>query len=249
MDVAAPRGGQWERIKGFLPGGRKGKRDPRTDDRRSPDARDRPERFGDYRSVKRPHYSCIGMGVLDHMPAVLGREADLEWLMIDPTIVRARQPVAGARKVKRGADAQGLGRSRGGLSTRILTASESLGLPLRLIATPGQRNDIAFAHELIDGLTAEVVIADKGYDADHLAERMAGAGTEVVIPPRRNRSQPRLVTSISTRSATASSASSESSSSSAASQPATTSSSPTSWASSNSPPSPSGSGRQIVTTT
>jgi putative transposase len=40
---------------------------------------------------------------------------------------------------------------------------------------------------LIDGLEAEVAIADKGYDADHLAERIAEAGTEVVIPPRRNR--------------------------------------------------------------
>jgi putative transposase len=88
---------------------------------------------------------------------------------------------------KRGADAQGLGRSRGGLSTKIHAATEALGLPLRLIGTPGQRNDIAFAHELIDGLTAQVAIADKGYDADHLAERIAGAGTEVVIPPRRNR--------------------------------------------------------------
>jgi putative transposase len=88
---------------------------------------------------------------------------------------------------KRGADAQGLGRSRGGLSTKIHAATEALGLPLRLIGTPGQRNDIAFAHELIDGLAAEVAIADKGYDADHLAERIADAGTEVVIPPRRNR--------------------------------------------------------------
>ena len=40
---------------------------------------------------------------------------------------------------------------------------------------------------MIDGLAAEVAIADKGYDADHLAERIAEAGTEVVIPPTRNR--------------------------------------------------------------
>jgi putative transposase len=73
------------------------------------------------------------------------------------------------------------------LSTKIHAATEALGLPLRLIGSPGQRNDIAFAHDLIDGLAAEVAIADKGYDADHLAERIAGAGTEVVIPPRRNR--------------------------------------------------------------
>jgi hypothetical protein len=31
------------------------------------------------------------MGVLDEMLAVLAREADLEWLMIDSTIVRAHR--------------------------------------------------------------------------------------------------------------------------------------------------------------
>lgn len=62
-----------------------------------------------------------------------------------------------------------------------------MGLPVRLIASPGQRNDIAFAHDLIDAIKAEAAIADKGYDADHLANRIAEAGTEVVIPPKRNR--------------------------------------------------------------
>ena len=40
--------------------------------------------------------------------------------------------------------AQGLGRSRGGLSTKIHAAGDSLGNPVRLIGSPGQRNDIAF---------------------------------------------------------------------------------------------------------
>ena len=50
------------------------------------------------------------------------------------------------------------------------------------------RNDIAFAHDLIDGFAADVTIADKGYDADHLCERITQTGGEVVIPPKRNRS-------------------------------------------------------------
>lgn len=88
---------------------------------------------------------------------------------------------------QRGAHAQGLGRSRGGLSTKIHAATEALGLPIRLIGSPGQRNDIAFAHDLIDGIDADAAIADKGYDADHLTDRIAEAGIEVVIPPKRNR--------------------------------------------------------------
>ena len=43
------------------------------------------------------------------------------------------------------------------------------------------------AHDLINGIDAQAAIADKGYDADHLAERIADAGIEVVIPPKRNR--------------------------------------------------------------
>src|SRR4051812_10859691 len=84
-------------------------------------------------------------------------------------------------------DAQGLGRSRGGLSTKIHAASDALGNPIRLIGTPGQRNDIAFAHDLVDGFGASATIADKGYDADHLCDKIAATGAEIVIPPKRNR--------------------------------------------------------------
>jgi len=58
---------------------------------------------------------------------------------------------------------------------------------VRLIGSPGQRNDIAFAHELVDGFAADVTIADKGYDADRLCDRIEETGGQVVIPPKRNR--------------------------------------------------------------
>jgi putative transposase len=58
---------------------------------------------------------------------------------------------------------------------------------VRLIGSPGQRNDIAFAHALVDGFAADVTIADKGYDADHLCERIAQTGGEGSVSemPRR----------------------------------------------------------------
>jgi len=43
------------------------------------------------------------------------------------------------------------------------------------------------ANDLIDGFKAQAILADKGYDADHLCERMDDSGAEIVIPPRRNR--------------------------------------------------------------
>ena len=73
------------------------------------------------------------------------------------------------------------------MSTKIHAAGDALGNPVRLIGSPGQRNDSAFAHELIEGIVANAIIADKGYDADHLCERIAASGGEIVIPPKRNR--------------------------------------------------------------
>ena len=78
------------------------------------------------------------------------------------------------------------------MSTKIHAAGDALGNPVRLIGSPGQRNDIAFAHALIEGFIADVTIADKGYDADHLCDRIAETGSEVVIPPKRNRTLQRL---------------------------------------------------------
>src|ERR1700691_6128117 len=112
-DVDLLRDDQWERLKEFVPGARKGKRGPRTDNRRFLNAllwmarsggrwRDLPERLGDYETVKRRYYRWIEMGVLDAVLAALAREADLEWLMIDSTIVRAHQQAAGARPPKGG---------------------------------------------------------------------------------------------------------------------------------------------------
>ncbi len=56
--------------------------------------------LGDYRSVKRRYYRWIEWVFLDDMLAVLRREADLEWLMINSTIVRGHQHAVGARKEK-----------------------------------------------------------------------------------------------------------------------------------------------------
>ena len=49
---------------------------------------------------------------------------------------------------------------------------------------------MAQAHALLDGLKADAVIADRGYDADHLHDAILETGAEPVIPPRRHRRRP-----------------------------------------------------------
>ncbi len=58
---------------------------------------------------------------------------------------------------------------------------------MRLILTEGQAADITSAAELIEGLRAKAVIADKGYDADAPVQSIRAAGAKAVIPPRSNR--------------------------------------------------------------
>ena len=99
-----------------------------------------------------------------------------------------QQHAAGARTEKGGADAQGLGRSRDGLSPKIHAAGDALGNPLRLSGTPGQATTLP-SHSRRSSRWHHCKRHDRrqGYDADHLCQGIAETGAEVVIPPKRNR--------------------------------------------------------------
>ena len=82
-----------------------------------------------------------------------------------------------------GQEAQALGRSRGGFSTKIHIAVDALGNPLRLFLTAGQRHDSPHALRLIENFEPQALIADKGYDSDTLIESVTATGILAVIPP------------------------------------------------------------------
>ena len=92
------------------------------------------------------------------------QDADNEYAMIDATIVRVHQHSAGAQK-KDSAN-QAIGRSKGGLSTKIHAAVDALGNPTGFHLTPGQAHDIEGADALLRGLEADALLADKAFDAD-----------------------------------------------------------------------------------
>lgn len=87
---------------------------------------------------------------------------------------------------------EALGRSRGGLTTKLHGVTDALGNPLRWRLTPGQRNDITQAEVLLDGLVTGAVVADRGYDADWLVAHIEASGAEAVIPPKANRVEQRV---------------------------------------------------------
>jgi transposase len=58
--------------------------------------------------------------------------------------------------------------------------------------TPGQAADVTRAKALLEGLPAEVVIADKAYDSREVVEEIEARGAEAVIPSLSNRKEPRV---------------------------------------------------------
>ena len=73
------------------------------------------------------------------------------------------------------------------MSTKIHAATDALGNPVRLLFGPGQRHDVTRSHELVRGFKPDAVIADKGYDADHLRNAIRDMEALAVIPSRSNR--------------------------------------------------------------
>ena len=68
---------------------------------------------------------------------------------------------------------------------------DALGNPLRFIITAGQRHDVSQGIEIITGIDAQTVLADKGYDCDELRAFADSHGMEPHIPPRKNRLEKR----------------------------------------------------------
>jgi len=68
-----------------------------------------------------------------------------------------------------------------------------LGHPVVLTLTGANESDIAHAEGLLVERGPEAVIADKGYDSDAFVARVRRTGAEAVIPPRKNRTEPRVV--------------------------------------------------------
>ena len=57
---------------------------------------------------------------------------------------------------------------------------------MRFILTGGERHDITQAEQLIENLSAEYVIADKGYDSEAFVLKLKDQNSEAVIPSRSN---------------------------------------------------------------
>jgi len=144
--------------------------------------------YGNWRSVHRRFKRWSEKKIWEELMKAIA-DPDRETHMIDATIVRAHACSAGYKKDK-GAE-EALGRSKGGFTTKIHALVDALGNPLSFTLTAGQRHDITQAERLTQNLERTTLIADKGYDSNTLVENLQNKGCTVVIPPKKNRKNPR----------------------------------------------------------
>ena len=81
-----------------------------------------------------------------------------------------------------------MGRSRGGLTTKIHALVDADGLPIALKLTEGQAHDGRSAADMLDNLSAgQILLGDRAYDSDGLRQSLAGRGAWANVKPMPNR--------------------------------------------------------------
>ncbi len=64
-------------------------------------------------------------------------------------------------------------------------------MPVRIFITEGIRSDCKEAVHLIEGIFAEALLADQGYDANDILVYAVSAGMQTAIPSKKNRKKQR----------------------------------------------------------
>jgi transposase len=185
----------WQKIAALLPGQKSDRGVTAKDNRLFLEAvlwrvraglpwRDLPGAFGKWNSVFKRFRRWVRARVFDQIFKTLSGEPDFEYAMIDGTIVSVHQKASGA---KGGAETNAIGRSRGGLTTKIVALVDALGNLVRFVLLPGQRHDSVGVPPLIEGVSFDALLGDKAFDADWLRADLDDRGAVAVIPPRANR--------------------------------------------------------------
>ncbi len=145
--------------------------------------RDLPERFGSWKTVSSRFYRWRWAGVWDQVLTELRRQAErdgnLDWTLhfVDSTTVRAHQHAAGARRAP---ESEALGRSRGGLTTKIHLRAERQGKPVVVELTPGESHE----QPMIERLMERGAVKRGGGAVGHACDRSVSRATRHTAAPR-----------------------------------------------------------------
>ncbi|MEC7000178.1 IS5 family transposase [Brucella abortus] len=145
-----------------------------------------PERYGPPTACYNRFVRWRKAGVWDRLLEAVSKAYDGD-IVIDRLDLCPRSPARGHRKKGDGDDG-GMGRSRGGLTSKIHALVDAEGRPVNLRLTGGQIADCAEADALTNELgEGDILLADKGYDTNAIRAKAAARKAWANIPPKSNR--------------------------------------------------------------
>ncbi len=186
---------QWDRLRPLLPNKPRGV--PRVDDRRVISGIvqalrsggrwiDVPAVYGPRKTLYNRFVRWSAKGVWEEVFRALAAAGGPPCRDAARQHTREGTSVRGRRKG--GRQAQAIGISRGGRTTKIHALTDAAGRPLRFLLTVGQAADCRAAGTLLQAIPADaLVMADRAYDTDAIRRQIQEQGGVPNIPSKRNR--------------------------------------------------------------
>ncbi|WP_409020576.1 IS5 family transposase [Brevundimonas vesicularis] len=175
---------------------------PRVDDRRVLSGiifvnrnglrwRDAPAAYGPHKTLYNRWKRWSEAGVfIRMMQGLSGAQSERRTVMIDATYLKAHR-TASSLRVKKGGLGRLIGRTKGGMNTKLHAVTDANGRPISLFMTAGQVSDYIGAAAMLDSLPrAQWLLGDRGYDADWFRDALQAKGITPCIPGRKSRTEP-----------------------------------------------------------
>ena len=143
--------------------------------------RDLPACYGPWKSVYTRWRRWCALGLRWEILGLLARRARGCLRFIDGSHIKLHpfgcNPAGGQQ-------AQAIGRTKGGLNTKLCALVEGEDRLMAAVLAPGQTYEVEAAAPLLEKLRQVLLVGDKGFDADALRRQMLAQGCVASVPPR-----------------------------------------------------------------
>lgn len=147
--------------------------------------RDLPSHYGPWSSVYTRWRRWCRSGLWKNILDLVSTDQTGKLRHLDATHIKVHQDASSGGHHQ----TQAIGRTKGGLNTKITALVDGQGRALQLAIAAGQCADVK-AVAAIELPVAKRVVADKGYDSDNFRREIVASGATPCIPPKKNRVRP-----------------------------------------------------------
>ena len=144
--------------------------------------RDLPERYGKWPTVYGRFRRWCREGLFLRLLALVARRARGRLRHLDCSHIKLHQHGANPAG---GQCAQAIGRSKGGLNTKLAAAVDARGRAVAVALAPGQQHDSKAVLPLLPALRASRVVGDKAFATQAFYRRLRRQRAQACLPPKR----------------------------------------------------------------